>query len=111
MRPNSSTIRSKKCREDMRKDPERHAEYLQKETERYKKRKENGQIKSVSQLTKRGKNLKRRQWRIQSTKYKHKVLHASNQFVATNTSTFGDNIFLNMKMSRLWSVLVLFPLS
>ncbi len=30
------------------KDPERYAEYLQKEKERYKKRKENGQIKSVS---------------------------------------------------------------
>ncbi len=31
MRPNSSKIRSKKCREEMRKDPERYAEYLLKE--------------------------------------------------------------------------------
>ncbi|MGL5903479.1 MAG: hypothetical protein ACRCZO_12410 [Cetobacterium sp.] len=48
----------------MKKDPERYADYLQKEKERYKKIKESGQIKSVSQLTKREKNLKKRQWRI-----------------------------------------------
>ncbi len=85
----------------MRKYQERYAEYLQKETECYKKRKENGQIKSVSQLTKRGENLKRRQWRInkRNQRANQKVLHVSNQFVATNTSTSGDNIFLNMKNS------------
>uniref|UniRef100_A0A673KB12 Immunoglobulin subtype domain-containing protein n=1 Tax=Sinocyclocheilus rhinocerous TaxID=307959 RepID=A0A673KB12_9TELE len=49
--------------------------------------KENGQIKTVSQLTKREKNLKRRQWRInkRNQRAKHKVLHASNQSVATQT--------------------------
>ncbi len=85
------------------KDPERNAEYLQNETECYKKREKNVQIKSVSQLTERGGNLKRRQWRInkRNQRAKHKVLHASNQFVATNTSTLRDNIFFLLHMQYL----------
>lgn len=87
MRPKSSTIRSRKCREELKKDPDRYEAYLQKERERYIKRKEKGQIKSVTQLSKRARNLTRRQWRINKRNQRAKeiILAASNQFVTTNT--------------------------
>lgn len=51
------------------------------------KRKESGQIKSVSQLTKRETNLKRRQARIRkrNQRARHIILDIKNQFVTTNT--------------------------
>lgn len=71
----------------MKKDPDRYEAYLQKERERYIKRKEKGQIKSVTQLSKRARNLTRRQWRINKRNQRAKeiILAASNQFVTTNT--------------------------
>ena len=47
----------------IRADPSAHAEYLRKERERYRKRKEEGKIKPISNLTEREQRQQRKNWR------------------------------------------------
>jgi len=64
MAPKSTGQRSKSYRDRLKDDPEQYQRYLQKEKERYKKRKETGKLQCISQLPKRTQRYKRRQWRI-----------------------------------------------
>jgi hypothetical protein len=47
----------------MKTDPIRYQEHLQKDRERYWKKKEKGEVKSISELTKREQRNKRWQWK------------------------------------------------
>ena len=55
--------RSKKYRDKI-KEEVKYEQYLEREKERYKKRKESGQLKSISQLSKREQRYRRRQWKV-----------------------------------------------
>lgn len=50
-------------RKRQREDPVKHAAYKEKENQRYKKRKESGQLKSIGELSAREQRKKRRNWK------------------------------------------------
>jgi hypothetical protein len=64
----TSAERSRRWRERQKEEAERHKSYLEKERERYKKRKSNGDIKGIEDLSEREKRGKRKAWRKNSKK-------------------------------------------
>lgn len=79
--PNSEILRKKREREKKRRDelkrnPEKYEEAKKKESERYLKRKAEGKITLINDLSERGKRLKRKQWKVNNKQYQHnKRLH------------------------------------
>lgn len=61
--PRSAAERARLYRAKMREDSETHTAYLQKERERYQKRKEKGKIQTIADMTARDKRHERRKWR------------------------------------------------
>lgn len=77
--------RRKQVKENMRKmrvrirnDPEKYEECKRKERERYEKRKHEGKIKGIKDLTDRDKRKKRKTWRECSRKYREKLRMVEN---------------------------------
>lgn len=60
----SAAERAALWRKRQREDPLKHDKYKQKERDRYKKRKETGDIRSIHQLTPREQRIKRRTWKF-----------------------------------------------
>ncbi|XP_045199124.2 uncharacterized protein LOC123553489 [Mercenaria mercenaria] len=61
--PLTGAERNRLYRQKLREDPERYAEYLRKERQRYAKRKESGEIKTIDELSARGQRVQRKRWR------------------------------------------------
>lgn len=87
MAPKSTAQRSKSYRERIKEDPEQYQRYLQKEKERYKNRKETGELKCISQLSKREQRLQKRQWRInqRNKRAKEKQINNTEKYLSVNT--------------------------
>lgn len=68
----SGAERLKEYRQRVRDDPVKHQEYLRKERERNKKRKEEGKLKCISDLSNREQRKVRKSWR--KRQQKHRVL-------------------------------------
>ena len=64
MAPKKSTERSRDYRKKLKEDPVKYQQYIDREKERYKRRKETGKLKVISQLSKREQRQKRKQWRV-----------------------------------------------
>lgn len=58
----------RRLREAIKRNPERYEEYKRRERERYQKRKQEGKIKSITELSDREKRVVRKNWRIRSKK-------------------------------------------
>lgn len=61
----SNAERMRKYRQSLKSDPVKYDNYLKNERDRYKRRKEKGEIKGVHDCTPREQKLKRRHWRIE----------------------------------------------
>ncbi|CAH1974460.1 unnamed protein product [Acanthoscelides obtectus] len=59
----------RRLRESRRQDPEKYEEDKRKERERYYRRKEAGQIKTIDQMSEREKRNQRKEWRNRSKKH------------------------------------------
>ena len=59
----SAAERMRRYRQSMKSDQQGYKEYLDNEKRRYKRRKQNGDIKLIDDCTDREKNLTRRKWR------------------------------------------------
>ena len=83
----SAAERLRKYRAEIKADPIRYAEYLQKERERYQKRKEDGKIKSIAELSNREKRRKRKDWRKKKHEQKKRQLKVKlgMQYIGQNT--------------------------
>ena len=66
----SGAERLREYRQRVRDDPVKHQEYLRKERERNKKRKEEGKLKCISNLSNREQKKVRKSWRKRQQKHK-----------------------------------------
>lgn len=69
----TSAERSKFWRERKKNNPGEYRAYLQKERERYNKRKEKGEIKSIQELSARKQRKQRKSWRVNQRNKREKV--------------------------------------
>lgn len=78
--------RAKRYRDKKKADPETHAKYLQKERERYKARKQNGEFK-ISSKSERAQNYIRRKWRTKQRERRQRTKLQENavKFMEQNT--------------------------
>lgn len=65
--------RSKAYRERLKSDPVKYNEFLKRDRERYLRKKEQGVVKSVTELTHREKRKVRRQWRTSQQNRRKKL--------------------------------------
>jgi len=97
--------RKKKQRLKISKDPELQKSYREKERNTYKKRKEEGRIKSITQMNKRQQGKQPKKWRMNSLKYlKIRKESMESQVViddAVDTSaSASEQLTLNVSMQR-----------
>lgn len=94
MAPKKSTERSRDYRKKLKEDPLKYQQYIDREKERCKRRKETGKLKVISQLSKREQRLKRKQWRVnQNNKRANDKLRQEIQhYVASNTPPTSPDI-------------------
>lgn len=64
MAPKAAAQRSKSYRKRLKDDPEKYAQYLQSEKERYRRRRETGKLKSVSLLSTREHRYEKKRWKV-----------------------------------------------
>ena len=65
MAPKAAAQRSKSYRKRIKDDPEKYAQHLQSEKERYRRRRETGKLKSVSLLSSPGKHIyEKKRWKV-----------------------------------------------
>jgi hypothetical protein len=70
--PLSGAERARRHREKLKQNPALYSEYLRKEHERYERRKEEGSIKLVHDMTNREKRHARKSWRQRKQRQKEK---------------------------------------
>lgn len=68
MAPKAAAQRSKSYRKRLKDDPEKYAQYLQSEKERYRRRRETGKLKSVSLLSTREHRYEKKRWKVKQRK-------------------------------------------
>ncbi|XP_045062811.1 uncharacterized protein LOC121537485 [Coregonus clupeaformis] len=98
MASNTTAQRSRSYRERIKSDPLKYAESLKKDRERYLKKKQQGVVKSVTEMPKREQRKMRRQWRIsqRNRRRKWKMVSAVNSFMAhTTPPPSPDNMSVN----------------
>ena len=61
--PLSQAERSRLYRERLKANPDQYEKYLRKEQDRYKRRKQNGELPSISEMSERRKRKQRKEWR------------------------------------------------
>lgn len=87
----SAAERAKRYRDSLKADPVKHAEYLQKEKERYRKRKTKGDFNwtDMSSKSEREKSYMRRQWKNNRRVYRQqqKVIEEGISFMERNSPT------------------------
>src|SRR4029434_2444392 len=85
--------RLREYRQRVRDDPVKHQEYLRKERERNKKRKEEGKLKCISDLPNREQKKVRKSWRKRQQKHKtfaHMVQYIYGQSFGNKTNNFPN---------------------
>ncbi|XP_045063797.1 uncharacterized protein LOC123481960 [Coregonus clupeaformis] len=98
MASNTTAQRSRSYRERIKSYPLKYAESLKKDRERYLKKKQQGVVKSVTEMPKREQRKMRRQWRIsqRNRRRKWKMVSAVNSFMAhTTPPPSPDNMSVN----------------
>lgn len=91
--PLTSAERSKLWRERKKNNPEEYRAYLQKERERYNKRKEKGEIKSIQELSAREQKNQQKSWRVnqRNKREKSKILLDAVQRLNTPLNSPNEN--------------------
>lgn len=91
--PLTSAERSKLWRERKKNNPEEYRAYLQKERERYNKRKEKGEIKSIQELSAREQRKQQKSWRVnqRNKREKSKILLDAVQRLKTPLNSPNEN--------------------
>jgi hypothetical protein len=81
-------------RKRQKEDPERHAKYKEKERQRYKKRREEGSLKSINEMNEREKRKTRRNWRKNQSSKRQRdnmIIKHVQQQLSPPTSPNTDN--------------------
>lgn len=91
--PLTSAERSKLWRERKKNNPEEYRAYLQKERERYHKRKEKGELKSIQELSAREQRKQQKSWRVnqRNKREKSKILLDAVQRLKTPLNSPNEN--------------------
>ena len=87
MAPRTSAQRSKEHREKVKEDPEKYQLYLKKEKERYKRRKEEGKLKAISQRSKKEQKQQRKKWGVnqRNKRVEDKIRQEAQHHIDANT--------------------------
>lgn len=91
--PLTSAERLKLLSEQTKNNPEEYGAYLQKERERYNKRKEKGEIKSIQELSAREQRKQQKSWRVnqRNKREKSKILLDAVQRLNTPLNSPNEN--------------------
>lgn len=91
--PLTSAERLKLLSEQTKNNPEEYGAYLQKERERYNKRKEKSEIKSIQELSAREQGKQQKSWRVnqRNKREKSKILLDAVQRLKTSPNSPNEN--------------------
>lgn len=91
--PLTSAERLKLLSEQTKNNPEEYGAYLQKERERYNKRKEKSEIKSIQELSAREQRKQQKSWRVnpRNKREKSKILLDAVQRLNTSPNSPNEN--------------------
>lgn len=91
--PLTSAERLKLLSERTKNNPEEYGAYLQKERERYNKRKEKSEIKSIQELSAREQGKQQKSWRVnqRNKREKSKILLDAVQRLKTSPNSPNEN--------------------